>query len=89
MALGAQRTNVAWLVLREGMMLTAIGITAGLIGSLALTRVLRRWLFEITPTDPSTFAGITLLLVTVAVLACWLPIRRAGEIEPMEALRHE
>jgi putative ABC transport system permease protein len=89
MALGAQSANVAWLVLREGIMLTAIGITAGLIGSFALTRVLRQWLFEITPTDPATFAGITLLLVIVASLACWLPIRRAAEIDPMEALRHE
>jgi ABC-type antimicrobial peptide transport system permease subunit len=89
MALGAQSTNVAWLVLREGLRLTAIGITVGLIGSFALTRVLRQWLFEITPTDPVTFVGITLLLVIVAGLACWLPFRRAAEIDPMEALRHE
>jgi putative ABC transport system permease protein len=89
MALGAQSSSVAWFVLSEGMMLTALGITAGLIGSFALTRVLRQWLFEIAPTDPATFFGITLLILLVAILACWLPARQAANVDPMEALRDE
>ncbi len=89
MALGAQSSNVAWLVLREGMTLTSLGIGAGLMGALALTGVLRQWLYEITPTDPLTYAGITLLLVCVAFLACWWPARRAAKVAPMVALRYE
>jgi predicted permease len=89
MALGVQRWNVLVLVLREGLILTGVGIGIGLIVALALTRVLRHQLFEITPTDPVTFVSTALLLSTVALLACYLPARRAARIDPMVALRHE
>ncbi len=89
MALGAQRWHVQALVLREGMILTATGIAVGLGVALALTRLLRQRLFEITPTDPVTFVSTALLLGVVALLACYFPARRAARIDPMVALRHE
>jgi predicted permease len=89
MALGAQRRNVLALMLREGMILTAVGVAVGLGVALVLTRILRGLLFEITPTDPATFVSAALLLGTVALLACYLPARRAARIDPMVALRHE
>jgi putative ABC transport system permease protein len=89
MALGAQRRNVLALVLREGMILTAVGVGVGLGIALALMRILRGLLFEIAPTDPLTFVSTALLLGVVALLACYLPARRAARIDPMVALRHE
>ncbi len=89
MALGAQRRNVLALVLREGLVLTAVGVGLGLGVALALTRILRGLLFEITPTDPVTFVSTALLLGVVALLACYLPARRAARIDPMVALRRE
>ncbi|MDI6448727.1 ABC transporter permease [Anaerobaca lacustris] len=89
MALGAQRPSVVSLVLREGMTLAGIGVMVGLAGAFALTRVLRSWLFEISPTDPLTFSATALLLTAVALLACYLPARRAARVDPMVALRHE
>jgi putative ABC transport system permease protein len=89
MSLGAQRRNVLGLVLRQGMILAALGIAVGLVGAFALTRVMRSLLFDLEPTDPFTFVTIPLLLAGVAFLACWLPARRATKIDPMEALRYE
>jgi ABC-type antimicrobial peptide transport system permease subunit len=89
MALGAQRWHVLALVLREGMVLTAVGVGVGLAVAVALTRLLRHRLFEITPTDPVTFVSTALLLSVVALLACYLPARRAAKIDPMVALRYE
>jgi len=89
MALGARPRDVIMLLLAQGMMLAGFGIVVGLIGSFALTRVLRMLLFGVSPTDPVTYTGVTLLLVLVALLACWLPARRAARVDPMEALRHE
>ncbi len=88
-ALGAQRWNVLVLVLREGVILTALGIGAGLAVAVAATGILRSQLFEITPTDPATFISAALLLSTVALLACYLPARRAAKVDPMVALRCE
>ncbi|PYM11134.1 MAG: hypothetical protein DME18_14760 [Verrucomicrobia bacterium] len=88
-ALGAQRSDVLGLVLRQGMKLVGLGILAGIGGALALTRTLRSLLFGISPDDPLTFALISLLLAAVALLACYLPARRATKIDPMEALRYE
>ncbi len=89
LALGAQRWNVLRLVLREGLRLATFGIAAGWLGAMATVRVVRNLLYDVTPTDPLTFAAITLLLALVAGLACWLPARRAARVDPIGALRYE
>jgi putative ABC transport system permease protein len=89
MALGAQRSNVISLIIRQGLKLTLLGAGIGVVAALTLTRLMRSLIYCVKPTDPMTFAGITLLLVAVALLACWLPARRAASIHPMEALRYE
>jgi predicted permease len=89
MALGAQRGDVLGIVLGRGMLLTAIGIIVGLGGALVLTRFLSTLLFGIAPTDPITFATVSLLLSGVAFLACYIPARRATKVNPMVALRYE
>jgi len=88
-ALGARAGNVAGLVLREGMLLAGIGVVLGLAGALALTRVLRSLLFEITPTDPLTLFTVSWLLLIVSAVAIAAPARRAISVDPMVALRHE
>jgi len=89
MALGAQRRDVLGLVVGHGMRLTMIGVILGLTGAFALTRVLEGLLFETKPFDPATFLSVTVILVGVALLACWIPARRAARVQPMAALRHE
>jgi len=89
MALGARPGNVMRFVMGQGMCVVLIGAGIGLVGALALARVLRNLLFEVAPTDPATFACVTLLLATVALLACYIPARRAARIDPMVALRQE
>lgn len=88
-ALGARPGNVLRMVIREGMLLAGAGVIAGIAGALALGRVLQSLLFEIKPTDPTTFVGVAVALALVAMAACYIPARRAMKIEPMEALRHE
>jgi putative ABC transport system permease protein len=88
-ALGARAGNVANLVLREGMLLAGIGVVLGLAGALALTRVLRSLLFEVTPTDPMTLFTVSSLLLIVSGVAMAVPARRAMSVDPMVALRHE
>src|SRR5947209_14957684 len=89
LALGAQKRNVLSLVISQGMKLALSGVAIGIVAALALTRVIRGLLYGVTPTDPVTFALVSLLLVAVALLACWLPARRAARVDPMEALRYE
>ena len=93
MALGAGRLQIFRLILSRGMILTGAGVILGLLGAFALTRLLESWLYEIlyevSTTDPMTFVGVAVLLVAVAVLACYLPARRAMRVEPMTALRYE
>jgi putative ABC transport system permease protein len=89
MALGAHGGDILRMVLREGMLLAGIGIVAGIGGALALTRFLQSLLFEITPTDPLTFIGVSLILTAVALVACSIPARRAAKVDPMVALRYE
>jgi putative ABC transport system permease protein len=88
-ALGAQRRDVIGLILRQGIKLVSLGIVIGLAGAWALTRVLTTLLYEVKPTDPLTFVAVPVLLITVAILACWLPARQAASVDPLTALRYE
>lgn len=89
MALGARYQDVLALVLRQGMSLAAVGATVGILGALALTRMLSGLLFGVTASDPVTFAAAPVILLGVAVLACWIPARRAAGIDPVRALRQD
>jgi putative ABC transport system permease protein len=89
MALGAGRGEVVALILRQGMTLAGIGIALGVPAALGLTRLLTSLLYEIKPGDPLTYAGVSMILLLVALLASWLPARRASRVDPMEALRYE
>jgi len=89
LALGAQPRDIVGLVVRQGMLLAVAGVAAGLMGAFAATRFLESLLFEIPPTDLPTFVGIPVLLSAVALVACWIPARRATRVEPVVALRYE
>jgi predicted permease len=89
MALGAPKREVLGLIVGKGMRPAGIGVVVGLTTAFAMTRLLTGLLYQIKPTDPATFAGVTLLIASVALIACWLPARRAAKTDPMEALRCE
>jgi putative ABC transport system permease protein len=89
MALGARAVDVVKLVLRQGLTLTAAGIAIGTGGALLVTRVMAKLVYEVSTTDPWTFAAIPLILAGVALVACYIPARRATRVDPMIALRYE
>ena len=89
MALGAQKFDVLRMVLKDGARMTLTGIVLGVIGALALTRLMGTMLYGVRPTDPLTFVSVAALLGAIAMLACYVPARRAMKVDPMEALRHQ
>jgi putative ABC transport system permease protein len=89
MALGAQRAEVLKLIVKQGMTVTAVGVLLGIVASLGLTRLIANLLFGVSATDFATFFALSSVLLSVALLACWLPARRASGVDPMVALRAE
>jgi ABC-type antimicrobial peptide transport system permease subunit len=89
MALGAQSSQVLQLVLRQGMLLAAIGLVLGLLAAFGSTRLASTLLYGVNPNDPTIFIGVTLLLAAAAFAACYFPARRALKIDPVVALRFE
>jgi ABC-type antimicrobial peptide transport system permease subunit len=87
LALGARRRDVQWLVLRQSLQMTAVGIVAGLACAVELTGVAKKLLYEVTPNDPVTVVAAVVVMGTVAALAAWIPARRASRVDPMVALR--
>jgi ABC-type antimicrobial peptide transport system permease subunit len=89
MTLGAQRANIFWLVTRECLTLVAIGVAIGVPVALGATRVIASQLFGVRAADPLTFGGVAMLLLVVALAACYVPALRAMRVDPMVALRYE
>jgi putative ABC transport system permease protein len=89
LALGATASDILRLVLKQGMTLTLIGVSGGLLAALASARLIKSLLFKVESIDPVTFVVIPLMLAIVALLACYLPARRAMKVDPLVALRHE
>jgi putative ABC transport system permease protein len=89
MALGAARGDVLALVLQQGLRLTAWGLLVGIAGALILLRLMSRLLFEVSASDPATFAGVALVLGIVSLIAVYIPARRAAKVDPLVALRYE
>ena len=89
MALGAQRTDVLKMVIRQGMVMSVGGVIVGVLGAVAATRLLSSWLYGIEATDPATFATVAVVLVGIALLATYIPARGAARVDPVNAMRSE
>jgi putative ABC transport system permease protein len=89
MALGAKRSDVLKLVVRQAMILALVGVVIGLLASWALTRLIKSLLFNVSVTDPLTFAVISAVMILIALLACLIPATRATKVDPLVALRYE
>ena len=89
MALGAHPYDILRLLLQRGLGMTMVGVSLGLVGSLSLTRVLKAFLFQVSPVDPITYAGVAVLFMIVSAGASYIPVRRASRIDPMTVLRHD
>jgi len=89
MALGARQLDVLKLVVRQGMSLALVGVVIGLLGALALTRIISSLLFDVGTRDPATFVVVAILLAAVAFIACYVPALRATKVDPLVALRYE
>jgi putative ABC transport system permease protein len=89
LALGARGSDILRLIIGQGMRLVAVGLALGLVASFVLIRLIANLLFGVSPADPLTFAGIALAFLLVALLACWLPARRATKVDPLVAIRHD
>ena len=89
LALGAERSDVLRLIIGQGMRLAAAGVVGGLIGAAAVTPVIRTLLYNVTPTDPVSFATVSVFLTLVAILASYIPARRAMAVDPIVALRND
>jgi putative ABC transport system permease protein len=89
MALGAAPLDVLRMVIGQGLLPVALGVVLGVFASIGLTRLVASQLYGVTPTDPATFVGAMGLLLAVALLACWIPARRAMRVDPIVALRYE
>jgi len=89
MALGAPGTHIIKTAVGHGLALVLAGLCSGSVGALALVRYIRTLLFNVAPTDVTTYLAVPVLLAAVALLACYVPVRRAAKVDPMVALRHE
>jgi len=89
MALGARPANILSLALKQGVLLTGIGVVVGLVAALILTRLMASLLFGVTSTDAITYLGVSALLAAVAIFATYVPARRATQVDPIKALRYE
>ncbi|MGB7348978.1 MAG: FtsX-like permease family protein, partial [Candidatus Acidiferrales bacterium] len=89
MALGAQRTDVLRMILRQGFFIVGAGLIAGILAAAAIARLVGNFLSGVSPVDPLTYASASILLAAVALLACYIPARRAMKVDPMVALRYE
>jgi ABC-type antimicrobial peptide transport system permease subunit len=89
MALGAQRSQVQALFLRYGLKLTCIGLASGILASFALRRTLANLVFDVSPADPAIYILVSVLMLLVAFVACYLPARRAANVDPLLSMRHE
>ncbi len=89
LALGAQKRDVLCLILRQGLTLTLVGVSVGLLASWAVTRLLTGLLYRVSATDPLVFGGVAFLLIVVALLASYLPARKAMKVDPLVTLRYE